>query len=243
MDGDDLPCSWLRGNISGVADLLAGFAFKSTWYQKTGVRLLRGANIAPGALDWSDQVRIDEGRAQEFAEYRLRYGDIVVAMDRPMISGGFKIARVLVEDEGVLLVQRVSRIRPTDQLDRGFAWHFLNCSIFIDHAMSTATGSDLPHISANDILSAPIHLPPPAEQVQIARKLTVSFAWLDKIANEHARAEHLRPKLDQAIRAKAFRGELVPQDPDDEPASTLLERIRAERAEREQSRRRRARST
>jgi type I restriction enzyme S subunit len=39
------------------------------------------------------------------------------------------------------------------------------------------------------------------------------------------------PKLEQSILTKAFRGELVPQDPNDEPASVLLERIRAERAQ------------
>lgn len=45
-----------------------------------------------------------------------------------------------------------------------------------------------------------------------------------------AEARERIPTLDQSILAKAFRGELVPQDPNDEPASVLLERIRAERA-------------
>ena len=158
-----------------------------------------------------------------------------------MISGGFKIARIPGEDDGALLVQRVSRIRPVQQLDPDYAWHFLNSQIFIAHAMSTATGSDLPHISANDILSAPIHLPPLAEQKEIARRLTSAFVWLDKITTEHSRAERLLPKLDQAILAKAFRGELVPQDPNDEPASALLERIKAEREVGEREPRRRVR--
>ena len=54
-------------------------------------------------------------------------------------------------------------------------------------------------------------------------------------------AEHLLPKLDQAILAKAFRGELVPQDPNDEPAAALLERIRAERDGNEKPKQRRGR--
>jgi hypothetical protein len=51
----------------------------------------------------------------------------------------------------------------------------------------------------------------------------------DRLASETTKARKLIDHLDQAILAKAFQGELVPQDPNDEPASVLLERIRAER--------------
>jgi type I restriction enzyme S subunit len=62
------------------------------------------------------------------------------------------------------------------------------------------------------------------------RQIETAFAWVERLAEEAIRAANLTNKLDQSILAKAFRGELVPQDPNDEPASVLLERIRAERA-------------
>jgi type I restriction enzyme S subunit len=55
-------------------------------------------------------------------------------------------------------------------------------------------------------------------------------AWIDRLASEATSARKLIDHIDQAVLAKAFQGELVPQDPADEPASVLLERIRAERA-------------
>lgn len=62
--------------------------------------------------------------------------------------------------------------------------------------------------------------------------INAAFARADRLEAEaaRARARALLDRLESAILAKAFRGELVPQDPNDEPASLLLDRIRAERA-------------
>ena len=67
-------------------------------------------------------------------------------------------------------------------------------------------------------------------QAEIVRRIDSAFAEIDRLTTEAAAARRLLDRLDQAILAKAFRGELVPQDPADEPAGVLLERIRAERA-------------
>ncbi|SDO70538.1 type I restriction enzyme, S subunit [Aureimonas jatrophae] len=75
-----------------------------------------------------------------------------------------------------------------------------------------------------------ICLAPLEEQYEIVRRIETAFARIDRLATEAKRALTLVGKLDEAILAKAFRGELVPQDESDEPASVLLERIRAEQA-------------
>ncbi|MBX9460708.1 MAG: restriction endonuclease subunit S [Brevundimonas sp.] len=75
-----------------------------------------------------------------------------------------------------------------------------------------------------------ICLPSPEEQHEIVQRVRAGLAEIDRLAAEAAAARRLLDRLDQAILAKAFRGELVAQDPADEPADVLLERIRAERA-------------
>jgi type I restriction enzyme S subunit len=86
-----------------------------------------------------------------------------------------------------------------------------------------------PSLSMGAIRSTPIAIPPLAEQGEIVRRIEIAFDWIDRLACETTSARKLVDRLDQAVLAKAFRGELVPQDPNDEPASVLLERIRAER--------------
>lgn len=75
-----------------------------------------------------------------------------------------------------------------------------------------------------------IALPPIEEQREIVARLKEALARADRLEAEAARARALLDRLEAAILARAFRGELVPQDPADEPASVLLDRIRAARA-------------
>jgi type I restriction enzyme S subunit len=87
----------------------------------------------------------------------------------------------------------------------------------------------LPKINQAGLSRTPFPLAPFGMQQEIGERVKTAFAWIDRLAAEATRARKLIDRLDQAILAKAFRGELVPQDPSDEPASVLLERIRAER--------------
>ncbi len=72
-------------------------------------------------------------------------------------------------------------------------------------------------------------VPELAEQHEIVRRIESAFAKIDRLAKEAKRGLELLGRLDEAILAKAFRGDLVPQDENDEPAELLLARIRAER--------------
>ena len=75
-----------------------------------------------------------------------------------------------------------------------------------------------------------IACPSLAEQTEIVRRVEQLFAFADQLEAKVASAKSRIDHLTQSILAKAFRGELVPQDPNDEPASVLLERIQAQRA-------------
>lgn len=82
-----------------------------------------------------------------------------------------------------------------------------------------------------------MQLPPLHEQTEIVRRVEQLFAFADQLEAKVNEARTRIDRLTQSILAKAFRGELVPQDPSDEPASVLLERIQAQRASAPKARR------
>ncbi len=108
--------------------------------------------------------------------------------------------------------------------------HFLRLYLESISLAPYVTGSAQPKLTQKALAQIGIALPPPEVRKEIVRRIESAFAKIDKLAAEAKRALALTDRLDEAILAKAFRGELVPQDPNDEPASVLLERIKAERA-------------
>ncbi|RNF36058.1 restriction endonuclease subunit S [Paracoccus methylarcula] len=88
----------------------------------------------------------------------------------------------------------------------------------------------LPKINMKQLNAAPVPWCEIDEQHEIVRRIETAFAKIDRLAAEAKKALKHTDRLDQRILAKAFAGELVPQDPNDEPAEILLARIRAERA-------------
>jgi type I restriction enzyme S subunit len=93
-----------------------------------------------------------------------------------------------------------------------------------------AAGGVQPNLNLGIIKAIRLPVPSLDEQRATISRINFAFARADRLEAEAARARALLDRLESAILAKAFKGELVPQDPNDEPASVLLDRIRAQRA-------------
>jgi type I restriction enzyme S subunit len=108
-----------------------------------------------------------------------------------------------------------------------------------------AEGGNQPNLNLSKIKGFPLRLPALPEQQEIVRRVEALFAFADRIEARLATARKTVERLTPATLAKAFRGELVPQDPNDEPAAALLERLHAQTdpATAKSKRGRRAKST
>jgi type I restriction enzyme S subunit len=96
------------------------------------------------------------------------------------------------------------------------------------------TGSAQGVINTKSVAEVPIPIPPEEEQKEIIVRIQALLTGTVSVEQQYQQSIDRLEHLDRSILAKAFRGELVEQDPNDEPASVLLERIRAEREQQTQ---------
>jgi type I restriction enzyme S subunit len=148
------PKMWRVRELSKQASVKIGYPFQSKLYSERGVRLCRGANVLPGKLDWSDVRYWPERDAPEFDEFALEEGDVILALDRPWISSGLKVAQVNSSDLPALLVQRVARIRGNSRAHSDFIYQALLHPSFWEYCKPTET--TVPHISPVELRDYPL---------------------------------------------------------------------------------------
>ncbi len=185
IEQNDTEC-WTEVRLGDHIDILTGFPFKSGQYvdDNSGIRLLRGDNVAQGLLRWENVKRWPVQNTGDFSKYWLQEGDVILAMDRPWIEAGLKWGWVRATDLPSLLVQRVARMRGTPTMDTDFLRYVIGHPAFTAYVRAVHTGTSVPHISANQISDYRFCLPPISTQRKIAGILS---AYDDLIENNTRR--------------------------------------------------------
>jgi type I restriction enzyme S subunit len=194
--------------VSDWMKFQTGYAFKSEWFSESGVRLARNANVGHGTLDWSETVRLPESRRAEFPRFELEEGDILITLDRPIISTGVKVARVRKKDLPCLLLQRVARAQfQSDAVLPEYFFRWLRSPHFAG-AIDPGRSNGVPHISHKDIEKIPFAAPPLAEQRRIVAELDALQAEVAALKRLQAETAAELDALLPAILDRAFKGEL-----------------------------------
>lgn len=194
-----------RQAIGSVAGVQSGYAFKSDTFKASGVRLLRNTNILPGRVYWDDRVFLSEEESTPFKSYELNDGDVLISLDRPIISSGIKVARVGALDLPALLVQRVGRfLIDADQLDADYLYAYLQTQMFISAVSGHDQSLGVPHISPTQVENVEIPLPDVTTQKKLSRQLNeIAREWQVIRSAIQAQLNDLTT-LPNAILAQAF---------------------------------------
>jgi type I restriction enzyme S subunit len=227
----ELPRGWASGkleNLIYIAGRIGWRGLKAEEYTKMGPMLLSVYNLNYGVnVDFTNVKHISQERYDESPEIRLRVGDILLAKDGAGIGKlGFvnQLPAKATVNSSILVIRSLETFAPK------YLFYFLSGPELQNLAKTRITGSATPHLFQKDIKQFFLSVPSLDEQQEIVRRVEALFALADQIEARYTKAKAHVNKLTQSILAKAFRGELVPQDPNDPPASELLERIKAEKA-------------
>lgn len=203
---------------------------------------LRVANVKRNQLELDDVHEI-ELFGDEIDRYRLKAGDLLVVEGN---GSPEQIGRSAVwgdEIANCVHQNHLIRVRPGPSLDAKFLNVFWNSSANARQLASVASStSGLYTLSTSKLKRVLVPVTDVDEQQRIADELSDVFEKADRIRSELAIAQQRSIALRRAVLAAACSGRLVPQDPSDEPASLLLERIAADGASAKPSRRKKAAS-
>ncbi|MBP5074832.1 restriction endonuclease subunit S [Pseudomonas chlororaphis] len=218
--------------LDSLADFQNGFAFKSDWFSKTGdIQVAKIGNVRNGKVDLDNSpafVSYEVG--SEYQRFMTLEGDILLSMTGTKYKRDY--GNACSAPAGILVNQRVGKLRPQrDKVDGRFLLLCLQTAGFREQFFSGETGQvSQGNVGSEHIKKCLIPSPPIEEQAEIVCRTAQLFAFAEQVEAKVVLAKSRVDHLAQSILAKAFRGELVPQDPNDEPASVLLERIKAQRA-------------
>ena len=223
---DEIPESWC---VTRLGCCFAEFKNGTTATQNSegrGHPVTRIETVQNFRFDLNRVRHIEHISVDELATFRYQYGDIAFShinsyehVGKTALYTGVPLTLV----HGMNLL----RLRLGHELLHPRFVHLFMQSDFFRSEVRSRVGHAVNQVSINQksLAQVPIVIVPLLEQQEIVRRVEILFALIDKIEVRYKTAQSQVDKLTQSILAKAFRGELVPQDPNDEPVEQLLKRI------------------
>ena len=206
----EVPEHWAVGKCGFYIRILSGFAFPSSGFSndESNYRLLRGANVGVSRLKWDDTVFWERTESDGLDEYEMSEGDLVIGMDRPLISEGMRVAKVSAEDLPALLLQRVASLKVGPKLHADYLHHLLSSEMFIAHFSPETTGVSVPHISPDQINNFVIPVPSIDEQRAIVEQLSNLATLYSDLINEAGLSVELLRERRSALISAAVTGQI-----------------------------------
>jgi type I restriction enzyme S subunit len=224
-----LPEGWAWAAVAQVGEVRLGRQRSPRYHQGPHMRpYLRAANATWDGVDLSDIMEMDFP-PRVFETYRLKKGDVLLSE----ASGSpDEVGKPFVWHEEIpdcCFQNTLIRVR-LDGLPSSFVYvHFLK-DARTGRFAQLSRGVGIHHLGSTRLAVFPIAIPPLNEQNRIVAEVERRLSVVEELEKQVEAALRRAERLRQAILKHAFEGKLVPQDPNDEPASALLARVKAERS-------------
>ena len=233
---ENLPCGWKICGVSDITNLRTGATFDKANVllssKNEGIRVLRGGNISTYKIDFRvDDIFIPTAIVNP-SIYVQQY-DIITPAVTSLENIG-KMARVHTKPTSNYtvggFVYLLTPLFYNNTFSKFLLYQFTS-TWFIRQlqAIAKKSGAAFYNINKTKFNELPVFIPPLAEQARIVNRVEELFTQIDAIEQNQADIDTLYDEFRKRTLTLAIQGKLVPQDSNDEPASVLLERIRAEK--------------
>lgn len=235
----ELPDSWEWVKVGAIGDVQLGRQRSpSNRSNNFPTKYIRAGNLTDNGLNLENVLDMDF-EPEERKRFLLNVGDVLLSEASGSASQVGKPAIWRGEIEQCCFQNTVIRVQSLPELSEYLFWVFR--TFYISGVFSKLSGGvGINHLSAGKLANLAIPVAPVFEYQKLLEMINEKFSLIENLEQAIDQALQQAEAMRQSILKKAFSGQLVPQDPDDEPASVLLERIRAEKAAQPQRKKARA---
>ena len=223
-----LPPRWEWCRLKSICSVLTDGTHQTPTYSDCGYVFLSSKNVTEGRIDWDNVMFIPENLHKElYTRIAPKLNDILLAK-----NGTTGVAAIVDKDcvfdiyVSLALIRIVSDIISPQYILNAIGSYFVQ-SFF----KKSLKGIGVPNLHLERIRETLLPIPPYNEQIKITKTTNNLISLCEKIGSEKNSLSSLVTLAKNKILDLAIRGKLVSQDPNDEPASILLERIRKEKEE------------
>jgi type I restriction enzyme S subunit len=225
----ELPDGWAWSKVGPLCEYItSGSRGWAQYYSDTGSLFLRMGNLSRDSFElrMDNLQRVDLPDNAEGVRTRVTENDLLFSITAEIGMLGL----IPADFEEAYINQHVGLIRFLKEAQAKYFPYILMSDFCRNQYYTTQSGMKN-SFRLDNIQNILTPVPPLAEQIRIAEKLSCIWAQIQQIDSESATARDIIILAKAKILDLAIRGQLVPQDPSDEPASVLLEHIRAEKEE------------
>ena len=224
----EIPKRWEWCRVCDITDSYIGLTYKPTDVSTNGWVVLRSSNIQDGLLDYNDIVRVNMDIPEKL---RVQVNDIIICARNgsKKLVGKSALVREVNEPTTFGAFMAICRTQFYEYMAK-----YLLSPLFFQQLRKDSDTTTINQLTQKNFNRYLVPLPPLAEQKRIVAKIEELLPKVEEYGKAQEALdklnEELPDRLKKSILQEAIEGRLVPQDPNDEPASVLLDKIRKEKA-------------
>ena len=224
----ELPEGWEWVRLQSICEPITDGTHKTPQYSENGYVFLSSKNVTSGKIDWDNIMYIPEDLHNElYSRLSPQKNDILLAK-----NGTTGVAAIVDRDCVFDIYVSLALLRIVKYvISPEYLLSVIASSTIQDYFNSSLKGIGVPNLHLEHIRTSLIPVSPLHEQHLIVEKLNELLSFVDTIESDKTDLQTIIQQTKSKILDLAIRGKLVPHDPNDEPASVLLERIRTEKEE------------